>query len=155
MSKAIYSVIAGTGNYIPTKHISNEDFLGNEFYDSDGTRLEKENQEIIDKFFDITTISERRYVTDDLVTSDIACYAAIDAIKSAAIDKEELDYIIVAHNFGDVKKNSKQMDVVPCLGARVKHKLEIKNPNTVAYDILFGCRFNSINSCITGYIRGY
>ena len=84
MSKAIYSVIAGTGNYIPTKHISNEDFLGNEFYDSDGTRLEKENQEIIDKFFDITTISERRYVTDDLVTSDIACYAAIDAIKSAA-----------------------------------------------------------------------
>ena len=31
------------------------------------------------------------------------------------------------------------MDVVPCLAARVKHKLEIKNPDTVAYDILFGC----------------
>jgi 3-oxoacyl-[acyl-carrier-protein] synthase-3 len=31
------------------------------------------------------------------------------------------------------------MDVVPCLAARVKHKLEIKNPNTVAYDLLFGC----------------
>jgi 3-oxoacyl-[acyl-carrier-protein] synthase III len=139
MNSTIYSVITGTGNYIPTKHIRNEDFLINEFYDSDGKMLEKVNQEIIDKFLEITTIAERRYVTDNLVTSDIAYYAAIDAIKSADIDKEELDYIIIAHNFGDVKKNNRQMDVVPCLGARVKHKLEIKNPNTVAYDILFGC----------------
>ncbi len=81
MNRDIYSVIAGTGNYIPTKHIRNEDFLKNEFYDADGKKLEKANQEIIDKFFEITTIAERRYVTDNLVTSDIACYAAIDAIK--------------------------------------------------------------------------
>lgn len=139
MSSTVYSVITGTGNYIPTKHIRNEDFLRNEFYDSDAKKLEKANQEIIDKFFEITTISERRYVTDNLVTSDIASYAAIAAIKSANIDKEELDCIILAHNFGDVKYNNKQMDVVPCLAARVKHKLEIKNPDTVAYDILFGC----------------
>ena len=139
MNRTIYSVIAGTGNYIPTKHIRNEDFLKNEFYDADGKKLEKANQEIIDKFFEITTIAERRYVTDNLVTSDIACYAAIDAIKSADIDKEELDYIIIAHNFGDVKNNNRRMDAVPCLAARVKHKLEIKNPNTVAYDLLFGC----------------
>ena len=139
MNSPIYSVITGTGNYIPTKHIRNEDFLINEFYDENGKKLEKENQEIIDKFFDITTISERRYVTDNLVTSDIAFYAAVDAIKSADIDKEELDYIIVAHNIGDIRVNNKQMDAVPCLAARVKHKLEIKNPNTVAYDILFGC----------------
>jgi 3-oxoacyl-[acyl-carrier-protein] synthase III len=139
MNTTIYSVITGTGSYIPAKHIRNEDFLFNEFYDTDGKKLEKANQEIIDKFFEITTISERRYVTDNLVTSDIACYAAIEAIKSADIDKEELDYIIVAHNLGDVKNNKKQMDVVPCIAARVKHKLEIKNPDTVAYDILFGC----------------
>ncbi len=135
----IYSVITGTGSYIPTKHIRNEDFLINEFYDQDGKKLEKANQEIIHKFFEITTISERRYVTDNLVTSDIACYAAIDAIKSADIDKEELDYIFVAHNFGDIKNNNKRIDVVPCLAARVKHKLGIENPGTVAYDILFGC----------------
>jgi 3-oxoacyl-[acyl-carrier-protein] synthase-3 len=139
MNSTVYSVITGTGSYIPTKYIRNEDFLKNEFYDSDGKRLEKANQEIIDKFFEITTISERRYVTDNLVTSDMAYYAAIDAIKSADIDKEDLDCIIIAHNFGDVKNNSKQMDAVPCLAARVKHKLEINNPNTVAYDILFGC----------------
>jgi 3-oxoacyl-[acyl-carrier-protein] synthase-3 len=139
MNRTIYTVITGTGNYIPTKIIRNEDFLINEFYDADGKKLDKGNQEIIDKFFEITTIAERRYVMDNLVTSDIACYAATDAIKSAGIDKEELDYIIVAHNFGDVKNSNKRMDVVPCLAARVKHKLEIKNPDTVTYDLLFGC----------------
>jgi 3-oxoacyl-[acyl-carrier-protein] synthase-3 len=139
MNETIYSVITGTGNFIPTKRIRNEDFLINEFYDADGKKLEKANREIIDKFFEITNIAERRYVTDNLVTSDIAYYAAIDAIKSADIDKEELDYIIIAHNFGDVKNSNKRMDVVPCLAARVKHKLEIQNPNTVAYDLLFGC----------------
>jgi len=139
MNKWIYTVITGTGSYIPTKHIRNEDFLKNEFYDSDGKKLEKDNEEIIGKFFDITTISERRYVTDNLVTSDIACFSAKDAIKSAGIDKEELDYIIVAHNFGDVRKSNKRIDVVPSLASRVKHKLEIENPDTVAYDLLFGC----------------
>lgn len=139
IKKSIYSVIAGTGNYIPTKHVRNADFLKNEFFDENGKKLEKPNQEIIDKFFEITTIAERRYVTDNLVTSDIAFYAAIEAIKSADIDKEELDYIIIAHNFGDVKNNNRRMDAVPCLAARVKHKLGIKNSNTVAYDLLFGC----------------
>jgi 3-oxoacyl-[acyl-carrier-protein] synthase-3 len=139
MNSSIYSVITGTGSYIPTKHIRNEYFLKNEFYESDGKKLDKDNEEIIEKFFDITTIAERRYVTDNLVTSDIASFSAKDAIKSAGIDKEELDYIIVAHNFGDIKKNNKRIDVVPSLASRVKHKLEIENPDTVAYDLLFGC----------------
>lgn len=139
MNGAIYSVITGTGNYIPTERIKNEDFLSNEFYDKVGNKLEKTNQEIIDKFLEITTIAERRYVTDNLVTSDIAHFAAIEAIKSANIEKEELDYIIVAHNFGDINTNNKHLDIVPSLAARVKYKLEIKNPNTVAYDLPFGC----------------
>jgi 3-oxoacyl-[acyl-carrier-protein] synthase III len=139
MTGPIYSVIIGTGNYIPTKHIRNKDFLINTFFGTDGEKLPKSNEEIIDKFFDITTIEERRYVTDNLVTSDIAYYAAVDAIKTAGIDKEELDYIIVAHNFGDVKNDTNRPDSVPCLAARVKNKLEIINPDTVAYDLLFGC----------------
>jgi 3-oxoacyl-[acyl-carrier-protein] synthase-3 len=139
MNSVIYTVITGTGNYIPAKVVRNEDFLLNEFYDAGGKKLEKGNQEIIDKFFEITTIAQRRYVDDNLVTSDIAGFAAVAAIESAKIDKEELDYIIVAHNFGDVSNYSKQLDVVPCLAARVKDKLEIINPDTVAYDILFGC----------------
>jgi 3-oxoacyl-[acyl-carrier-protein] synthase-3 len=139
MKEEIYSVIAGTGSYLPSKIVKNEDFLSNEFFDIDGAKLDKSNREIIDKFREISTISERLHAADNLVTSDVAFYAAADAIKSAGIDKEELDYIIVAHNFGDVNKESKQLDVVPSLASRVKHALGIKNPGTVAYDILFGC----------------
>ncbi|MDP4188523.1 MAG: ketoacyl-ACP synthase III [Bacteroidota bacterium] len=139
MTGEIYSIITGTGTYIPLKRIRNRDFLSNEFYNSNGQKLEKSNQEILNKFREITTISERRYLPDDLVTSDMAYFAAADAINSANIDKEELDYIIVAHNFGDVTNDNKRSDFVPSLAARVKHKLEIKNPNAVAYDVIFGC----------------
>lgn len=135
----IYSVISGTGCYIPTERVKNEDFLGNEFYGSDGKKLSKSNDVIIDQFLDISTIAERRHVTDDLVASDIAFFAAKDALESSNTDKESLDYIIVAHNFGDIKKNNRRTDIVPSLAARVKFKLGINNPNTVAYDTSFGC----------------
>lgn len=133
------SVILATGSYIPKRRIRNEDFLENEFYDSNGNKLGKSNREIISKFLEITAIKERRYVIDEHVTSDIAYFAALDAIESSKIDKEELDYIIVAHNFGDVKKNFNSLDIVPSLAARVKHKLGIENPSTIAYDLPFGC----------------
>jgi 3-oxoacyl-[acyl-carrier-protein] synthase III len=139
MMSMIYSVITGTGCYIPSKRTTNEDFLTNEFYESNGEKINKTNQEIISKFQEITTIAERKYVTDDLLASDIAYSAAVEAIESANIDKETLDYIIFAHNFGDVKPGNRRSDNVPCLAARVKNKLEIKNPETVAYDVLFGC----------------
>jgi 3-oxoacyl-[acyl-carrier-protein] synthase III len=139
MSQTIYSVITGTGCYIPTRVIKNEEFLSNQFYDNKHQLLQKSNAEIIEKFFEITTIAERRYATDDLLTSDIAHLAAEEAIKSAGIDRETLDYVIVAHNFGDVCPGSNRVDMVPCLAARVKHLLAIKNPETVAYDVPFGC----------------
>lgn len=119
--------------------MKNDDFNSSEFYESNGTKIDKPNQEITNKFQEITTIAERRYVTDDLVTSDIAFFAAQKALESSKIDKETLDYIIVAHNFGDVKVDNKSVDIVPTLAARVKHKLEIINPETVAYDLPFGC----------------
>ena len=139
MSSKIYSIIRGTGKYIPSNKVKNEDFLTTEFYDTYGKKSPKSNQEITEKFEDITTIAERRHVTKDLVTSDIAFFAAEDAIKSSQINKEELDYIIVAHNFGDVKHDNRRSDLVPSLAARVKHKLAIQNPNCVAYDLPFGC----------------
>ena len=139
MSESIYSIITGTGSYIPTRRITNEDFLSKEFYDASGKKLEKSNEEIVKKLEEITTITERRYVTDDLTTSDIAFFAAEEAIKSANINQEELDYIIVAHNFGDVTRDNQMLDIVPSLAARVKQKLKIENPFAVAYDLPFGC----------------
>ncbi len=139
MNKTIYSIITGSGKYIPTKCVKNEDFLSHEFFESNGKKIDKSNQEIIAKFEEITTISERRYVTDDLVASDIAFFAADDALKSSNINKETIDYVIVAHNFGDVKANCNRVDMMPSLASRVKYKLGIENPNCVAYDIPFGC----------------
>jgi 3-oxoacyl-[acyl-carrier-protein] synthase-3 len=94
---------------------------------------------VIDKFKNITGIEERRYATPELNSSDLAYFAAEKAIKNAGIDPETLDYIIFAHNFGDVKPNAIQMDSVPSLATRVKHRLRIQNPKCVAYDLLFGC----------------
>lgn len=139
MNNNIYSVITGSGSYIPTKCVKNEVFLSNEFYESNGKKIDKTNQEIIDKFKEITTIEERRYVTDDLVASDIAFFAAQDALNSSNTDKETLDYIIIAHNFGDITPISNRVDMMPGLSSRVKYKLGIKNPNCIAYDIPFGC----------------
>jgi 3-oxoacyl-[acyl-carrier-protein] synthase III len=135
----ICSVITGTGSCIPSKQTKNEDFLQHEFYESNGVKLNKSNREIIDKFQEITTIEERRHVSGDQTTTDLAVFAAQEAIKRADIDLETLDYIIMAHNFGETKSGNRRIDSVPCLAARVKHKLGIKNPFTVAYDILFGC----------------
>jgi len=133
------SIIIGTGCYIPTQNIHNEKFLTKKFYDSDGALIGKENVEIIEKFEKITDISERKYVTDDLVASDIAFFAAEDALASSNVDRETLDYIIVAHNFGDVPSENRHSDFVPSLASRVKHKLQIVNPKCVAYDLPFGC----------------
>ena len=135
----IYSVITGTGSYIPSRRIPNEDFLGYDFRDSSGNKFDKPNEEIIRKLEEITGISERRYISDDLVASDIAFYAAQDALESSKSDKENFDYLIVAHNFGDIRADNRRSDFVPTIASRVKHKLRIENPKTIAYDLPFGC----------------
>jgi len=131
------SIITATGSYIPDIKISNTSFLGSDFYGINGRRLEKSNTDIVQKFQEITCINERRYVTDDLNTSDMSFISAERALKG--VDRESLDYIIVAHNFGDLNANNTQTDMVPTLASRVKQKLGIKNPYTVAYDLPFGC----------------
>lgn len=131
--------ITGSGSYIPTETVSNQDFSNHIFLNEDGTPFAQPNEVITQKFKGITGIEERRYVTDDLLTSDIAVKAAQKAIEDAKIDPETLDYIIFAHNFGNVKKGAIQADLLPSLATRVKHDLRIKNPKCVAYDMLFGC----------------
>ncbi len=131
--------ITGTGSFIPERIERNSDFNENEFLNLDGTGFNQPNTVIIEKFKAITGIAERRYIEDKLTNSDIAFFAAERAIADAGIDPEELDYLIVAHNYGDVAHNHMQSDTVPSIASRVKQKLKIKNPKCVAYDMLFGC----------------
>lgn len=131
--------IIGTGSYIPEHAITNQDFDLFDFRDTDGQPLKNSNEQIARKLQQITGIEERRYVNEQFVCSDIATYAAQRAIDDSGIDPETLDYIIFAHNFGDIKKGTIQSDIVPSLASRVKHNLQIKNPSCVAFDVLFGC----------------
>jgi 3-oxoacyl-[acyl-carrier-protein] synthase III len=133
----IRSVIIGTGSAIPETVVQNRAFEGNEFFESDGSKMYKSSTTIIEKFRQITGISERRYAASNQNASDLAFIAANEALISSNIDKETLDYIIVAHNFGDMVNN--RTSLVPSLASRVKALLQIKNPDCVAYDITFGC----------------
>ena len=120
----IYSGITGVGKYFPEKVVTNADL----------EKIVDTNDEWI---VERTGIRERRHVSDDQNTTDIAFEAAVQAL--AGIDKESLDYIIVAQNFGDVQTGNLRTDMVPTIASRVKHRLRIENPYTVAYDIPFGC----------------
>ena len=131
--------ITGIGSYIPEKKVSNTDFGDHVFFFYYGTPFGYPNEVVIKKFKSITGIERRRYAEDDLNSSDLAYLASKKAIENAAIDPETIDYIIFAHNFGDVKCGTTQSDMLPSLATRVKNKLQIKNPKCVAYDILFGC----------------
>ncbi|WP_299061948.1 3-oxoacyl-ACP synthase III family protein [uncultured Polaribacter sp.] len=135
----ITSKIIGTGTFIPSIKKENSAFLNEHFLNEDGSTFTADNKVIIEKFEAITGIAERRYAKSELNTSDLAFFASQKAIKDANINPEEIDYIIVAHNFGDVKKDTFQSDMLPSLATRVKFRLGIENPNCVAYDILFGC----------------
>lgn len=131
--------IIGIGSYIPNKEVSNTDFGDHVFLNEDGTPFAYPNEVVIKKFKGITGIENRRYAEDQHTSSDLAFFAAERALDNSKIDRETLDYIIFAHNFGDVKSGTNQSDILPSLATRVKNKLDIKNPKCVAYDILFGC----------------
>ena len=131
--------ISGTGSAIPTLIKKNSDFAQVSFVDEEANPFPIETTEIIEKFSSITGIEERRYAPDNINSSDLAAEAATKAIEKAAIDKESIDYIIVAHNFGDTPANAVQSEPLPSLASKVKTILGIVNPNCVAYDLLFGC----------------
>jgi 3-oxoacyl-[acyl-carrier-protein] synthase-3 len=131
--------ITGTGSFIPSIVRKNSDFLAYKFFSDKKEMIPNSNKIIIKKFKSITGIEERRYLTNDLSNSDMASIAAQRAIKNANINPEEIDYIIFGHNFGNIDTDSNQSNFLPSLASRVKHDLKIKNPNCVAYDVIFGC----------------
>jgi 3-oxoacyl-[acyl-carrier-protein] synthase-3 len=133
------SVITGTGSYIPPYVQTNADFAQHTFYTEEREPLTTAPGEVVEKFKQITGIEERRYTTPDLNASDIGSIAAKLAIENSGVDPESIDQLIVAHNFGNVVKDTIQTDAVPSLASHIKHSIGIRNPGCVAYDVLFGC----------------
>jgi 3-oxoacyl-[acyl-carrier-protein] synthase-3 len=133
------SKIIGSGHYLPKETINNQFFENYSFLDSRGKPLQQDSATVASKLKEITGIEERRYASSNQVASDLGYLAGKSSIEDAGIDPETLDYIIFAHNYGDVTYGTVQSDMVPSLASRVKHLLGIKNNACVAYDVLFGC----------------
>jgi len=133
------AVITGTGCYIPPVVKKNSDFIPGKFYTEHKVPINIPMPEVVEKFGAITGIRERRYAPDELSASHLGAQAAKAAIADAGIDPEQIDQIIVAHNYGDIKSHTIQSDTVPSLASRIKHQLGIRNPACIPYDILFGC----------------
>ncbi len=132
-------VINGVGSCIPERVVKNEDFLNATFFQENGEPFPDENDVIIRKFEKITGIKERRYAQPGQKASDLGSVAAKNALANSGINAEDLDYIIFAHNFGDMQRHNNRIDMMPSLAARVKSQLGITNPGTTCYDIIFGC----------------
>ncbi len=132
------TIIIGSGSYLPERIIEGSYFNDDVFYDDNYQKIDKPNDEIIKKFVEITEIERRRYVDDSQVNSDIGAKAAKIAIEDSGIDQEELDFVIAATNFGDADKYGHN-NFLPSISTVIKHKLGIKNPKCVNYDMLFGC----------------
>jgi len=134
-----HSIITGSGAYIPDHIISNSEFLSNNFYSEEGAPFGYTSERVVEKFSNITGILQRRYATKRLSASQMAACAAELAIADSGMNKESIDQIIVAHNFGDLTENTSFPDIVPSLASRVKNLLGISNPACIPYDLIFGC----------------
>lgn len=133
------SIITGTGAYIPPVIQTNAEFSRHLFYSENHEPFTNAPEDVVEKFKQITGIEERRYAAEQTNCSDMGAIAADLALQDSKTNAEDIDQLIVAHNFGNVIKHTIQTDAVPSLANRIKHALRIKNPACVAYDILFGC----------------
>ncbi len=79
---------------------------------------------------------ERRYAATGICASDMAARAAELAIENSGVERESIDHLIVAHNFGDIEDADSHTNSVPSLASRVKRQLGIRNPACIPYDLI-------------------
>ncbi len=139
MKKYLNTVIIGSGSFIPDNVVKNSDFFDKVFYDASGKIIDRPMEEIVEKFTAITEIEERRWVDNDMVNSDMGTIASRRAMEDAGIDPNNLDYIIVAQNFGDIAYGTNKTDIMPSISSKIKNKLGIRNGNVIPYDMVYGC----------------
>lgn len=135
----IRTKIIATGAYVPTEVIDNDFFLSHTFFTDEQTEIQQPVETIIRKFKAITGIEQRRYAPLGIGASDMGASAAEEAIQISGIDRETIDLIIVAHNYGEMKYPGAPRDMVPSVASRIKHKLGIQSTTCIPYDIIFGC----------------
>lgn len=116
----IYSRIAGTGSYLPEKFLTNIDLE---------SMVETSDEWITDR----TGIKKRHIAGDDETTTDLAYFAAKNAISAAGIKSRDIDMIIVA--------TTTPTRIFPSTAALVQQKLGIH-----------GCPAFDIQAVCTGFV---
>jgi 3-oxoacyl-[acyl-carrier-protein] synthase-3 len=116
MKNEMRSGILGVGKYLPEKVLTNKD-------------LEKMVDTTDEWIVTRTGIKERRIAAKDEVTSDMAVKAAREALKSAGMKPEDIDFIIVATITPDM--------FFPSTACQLQYKLGIVN--VPAFDISVAC----------------
>lgn len=112
-----YAQIAGTGRYVPAKVITNAE-------------LDALLGEPVDAWLRANVGIEQRHVmADDEVTSDLAVYAAQEALHAAGITPEQVDLIILATDTPDY--------ISPGTSSAVQYKLGARNAGT--FDVNCAC----------------
>lgn len=107
--------IVGTGSYVPENIVTNKD-------------LEKTVDTTDEWIIEKTGIRERRIAPTDMLTSDMATYAAEKAIKNSNVNIDEIDLIVLATNMSD--------HLSPACAVKVQEKLGATN--ICAFDIRVG-----------------
>lgn len=114
--------VLGTGHYLPTKILTNKDL--EELVDTSDEWIKTR-----------TGIEERRIAEDDIDTSDMAFYAAEQALEEANLDAKDIDLIIVATVTPDTP--------FPSVSCMIQHRLGADQ--AAAMDVSAAC---------TGFIYG-
>jgi len=111
-----YSKIVATGSFLPKKILSNTDL--EKIFDTSDEWIRTR-----------TGIEQRHIVEDGQSTSDLAYFAALDAIEKSSYDKNDVNLIIVATTTPD--------KIFPSVACAVQRKLGIKN--IPAFDVQAVC----------------
>lgn len=115
-----YARIAGTGSYLPERALSNFDLEA---------MVETSDQWIRER----TGIIKRHIAADNETTTDLAYYAAINAIEAAELQNDDIDLIIVA--------TTTPTRVFPSTAALLQERLDIH-----------GCPAFDIQAVCTGFV---
>lgn len=108
--------IIGTGYYVPSKILTNKDL----------TKIVDTSEEWI---FDKVGVRERHIADQTEATSDLALYAALDALQNASVHADEIDLIVLATSTPDM--------IQPSTAAILQGKLGAIN--SAAFDVSAVC----------------
>jgi 3-oxoacyl-[acyl-carrier-protein] synthase III len=112
-----YARIVGTGSFVPERTITNAD-------------LSRMLGEDIDEFVSsVLGIRERHICSDDESTADLATQAAAEALKSANLDAEDIDLIVLATDTPEY--------LSPATSVILQHRLGAKRAGT--FDVNSAC----------------